>query len=971
MKFKIFIAGYFNRYNIGDDAFEYVYKDSHVLDLFKKHFLNLKVPTQIEYYSIDDLPNSKSDLLLLAGGDLLNDYFINKINAYANKFNPLIYCISCGGIENVFNGKERFLDVFDRICFRNQTDYEFALKRLPKPFCEILPDITFCLKTDPISIPESSFNFDEVKETKKRNLAIYFTQPLISQDIYSSVVFKLVAILNQYHILFPESKIYFVSFNTDPNNLSENDNLFYEKVYPYLLNKSNTQLISFDHTQYLLKWIKENVDVGICWRFHSHVFHIINEIPFWSFAQSNKVKRLLKDLDLIDYCSLFQKDEKSGNLHSLDFEEWLKCLKFITSSDDNLNIAKIKIQDTKPNPKSILIKYQNLLANWISQDFLLLEQYQNGHQASLMMDSNTKSGEKNNHDSPMFAIQKRDYLPIYLPEHILRLKTQQVCVVIVRILKHFYQISISNELENLIANTIQFMQLNIKDLIKVFKNIVLKTTGSELFKPNFKELTMEETENLCFQIAESISFHITTDFQSKYFYGIFESLKDKIWDVKEAIRWLLQEWNDVDGIILSRHLYESKLEYDSHYNLESKSTLVSNFKFDFSYLSQLLETNKIHRAGWSYCIFPLLGLNLSLNYASDLIKELRNDTHFAPIVDVYGDKTFGWRRGMYEKLGILPFKKSWYSFFHHTFETNYTQNNLQVCFESKSFIESLPFCKGIFVLSNYLKLQCLEFFKSKQYNFIPPVYVLYHPSEIPKQIWKLDSFINNPNRKIIQVGAWYRNTWAIYELPILKDFDYYKNPLKLTKYALKGKMMENYYAPPNTHIQITSDQNNVSFEANIRGCLCGLDPKLLQESHKSKNCKCDLLSMYNKYIHGMLKSIKEKHDSVTLISHLNDDEYDALLCENILFLDLVDASACNTLIECILRSCPILINYHPAVIEYLGEDYPLYYRSPLEAMEKLQDLKLIQSTHEYLLNMDKTYLSINHFVDQFLKFVQQ
>ena len=53
--------------------------------------------------------------------------------------------------------------------------------------------------------------------------------------------------------------------------------------------------------------------------------------------------------------------------------------------------------------------------------------------------------------------------------------------------------------------------------------------------------------------------------------------------------------------------------------------------------------------------------------------------------------------------------------------------------------------------------------------------------------------------------------------------------------------------------------------------------------------------------------------------------YDLLLMQNIVFINLIDASAVNTILECIVRNTPIIVNKIDGIIDYLGEDYPLYY----------------------------------------------
>ena len=90
------------------------------------------------------------------------------------------------------------------------------------------------------------------------------------------------------------------------------------------------------------------------------------------------------------------------------------------------------------------------------------------------------------------------------------------------------------------------------------------------------------------------------------------------------------------------------------------------------------------------------------------------------------------------------------------------------------------------------------------------------------------------------------------------------------------------------------------------------------------------------------------NDLVELLGRVSDDEYDALLENSVVFLNLRDAPANTTVVECIARNTPILINRLPGVVEYLGEDYPFYYSSLEEAEAKLQQPALIREASQYL-----------------------
>jgi hypothetical protein len=92
---------------------------------------------------------------------------------------------------------------------------------------------------------------------------------------------------------------------------------------------------------------------------------------------------------------------------------------------------------------------------------------------------------------------------------------------------------------------------------------------------------------------------------------------------------------------------------------------------------------------------------------------------------------------------------------------------------------------------------------------------------------------------------------------------------------------------------------------------------------------------------------------VTFIPRLSDEEYDHLLSENLVFLNLFGSSANNTVVECIVRHTPIVVNRLPALEEYLGKDYPLFYDNLTQAAELIADTEALFAAHEKLKTIKK------------------
>lgn len=312
----------------------------------------------------------------------------------------------------------------------------------------------------------------------------------------------------------------------------------------------------------------------------------------------------------------------------------------------------------------------------------------------------------------------------------------------------------------------------------------------------------------------------------------------------------------------------------------------------------------IHRSGWQFVVDNLI----SYHNPNGII------------FDCFLDKTFGWDKDFLKKIGILPFKQEWSGIFHHTPNIEYDKNNLSEIVDCELFLTSLKYCKKIFVLSTYLK----EWFTDKLAHCHVEIVMLYHPSETPDKKWSLQKWQDNENKKIIHVGAWMRNIYSFYKLSA---------PFK--KIAIRGKRMENYFP----------------------------DINILKQMCHVIDCNTNQLCRHraNKFFCCLYTQIEQDLKSVEIIDFLENDEYDKILTENIVFINLIDCSACNTIIECILRNTPIIVNRLPATEEYLGKKYPLFY-SNLDEVSQLFDIKKIENAYKYLLKMDKKFLNIDTFL---------
>jgi hypothetical protein len=227
----------------------------------------------------------------------------------------------------------------------------------------------------------------------------------------------------------------------------------------------------------------------------------------------------------------------------------------------------------------------------------------------------------------------------------------------------------------------------------------------------------------------------------------------------------------------------------------------------------------------------------------------------------------------------------------------------EAIFRSEHWQRSLPWCRGLFAFSRY--------HQRRLSGQLPvPVEVLRLPSEVPRLTWSWEAFAANRTPKIVQVGWWLRRLHSIYQLP--------RTPLRKAFLHVGHPSLE----------ELMAKEREVMARQGGRPA----DPQ-----------------------------------PVETIPFLPDGEYDRLLSRNIVFMDLYDCSACNAIVECMVRHTPLLVNPLEAVVEYLGEQYPFYFHSLEEAAAKAADPDLILRTHEYLRRLPmQLELHGEHFFAAFL-----
>lgn len=241
---------------------------------------------------------------------------------------------------------------------------------------------------------------------------------------------------------------------------------------------------------------------------------------------------------------------------------------------------------------------------------------------------------------------------------------------------------------------------------------------------------------------------------------------------------------------------------------------------------------------------------------------------------------------------ILPYTFKWIGFLHHPSNVTFpfdVKFGAPALFASEKFQKSLDNCKCLITLSETLARDARVLLERTPHKN-KPIITLNYPTNLEVKKFNIDAFRKTP--KVVMLGWWLRKMESLYKLKT-------SHP----KFFMLGSS------------EWARGQHDLA------------------------------LKLYNE---KRLSNIKWSEPDASVLPWLSGDMYDNFLSSCVVFQDLIDTSANSAVIECIASQTPVLVNYHSAVIEYLGRDYPLYYDSIEEASEKLANERIIIEAHEYM-----------------------
>ena len=860
----ITVIGYYDHNNTGDEQYKLTFNKMIVDNL--PYDRNTKY--NIRFVDCDKLKKTEiigTEIIILGGGDILNNYFLDEINEkFKNKKNKII-AVSVGlPYINILVKTEK-LSIIDYIFLRTEQDMETFGRYFQKERLFYLPDISYYLKNIDISKQrnESCNVLDGIKKSGTKIIAFCLNRHIYSssreanyKDIVAEFAKTVAYLVDQKYF------IVLLPFNTN-DKVSENDVIFHTDIYNILDKKARKNVLNITSTLNVMEMydIFSYFYLVVPMRFHACLFSIYQNVPLIPILTTKKVTNVLLDI-------------KWSHSYKLDTDENDIPLKM----DSSILISKINdVLDVDVSKKQ-------------KKKFALCDQ--------------TKDRMTELREFLLFA-----------------------CDV--------FKAKMANPVKELMKIITSKTNDKINTYINVNKIIIENLTAKlcEFLKKDNLDLSNVSGESKM-NVVEIVSFYLTNGYDSKYNYGLMTKMFEKGYNYREEWEWILCE-NQKNGL--------------------PKMNNNVNGLFNMNFVDQN-DYSGTHRSGWQHVI--------------NALKEQNNDSSDI-LLDLSIDKTFHWKESVGKSVGIIPYKKEWMGFLHHTFDTTFSNYNCEELLTKESFRESLPNCRGIMVFSKQLK-EKLEM-ELKKIGFEIKISVLCHPTDLVNiEEFKWSKFLSNNDKKVVNVGGWMRNIFSFYNLFIPRNYSFetkgkglisrffmkHQEFDTIRKVALKGRCMDNYF-PKEKNDTVNDTVNEIAKQI-------------------IKNC-CQNKSGNNWYKHNE-DYIDRIKSSVEVIDHLCDTDYDKLLSENIVFLNLIDASAVNTVIECIIRNTPLIINRRPAIVEILGEEYPLYYGDSdgntdddynmnYQVVELLSDTKKLKSAYKYLLNFDKTKFSFGSFMSDFTKIV--
>lgn len=408
-------------------------------------------------------------------------------------------------------------------------------------------------------------------------------------------------------------------------------------------------------------------------------------------------------------------------------------------------------------------------------------------------------------------------------------------------------------------------------------------------------------------IAQIVSLVLTGSASSRYCYGLSQNCRAPGFDVDEAVGHI---WEDQ---VLRRSAGAAD-EPEVYCPPCPLAPQARRYLVDFDEYAHS-DADCYHRSGWPFVMRGLMCLHAGRSGRAGHEGQPRRPL----FLDTMVDRTFHWERAAKLATGAVPYRRPWIGIVHHTFDERFP-NNCAALFRDAAFVASLATCRCLIALSVYLAKRLRAALDEIGFSSVE-VSSLMHPTETPEDggfaRWTREAFEANRERRLVQVGTWMREDWA------LRDLDLGRDALCLRKTALR------------VHANKGKGKDHA----------LGHAPMPAEDEDEEED-----------------EQDRDAEDDVDELFLLSASAYDDLLSENVVFLKLADCSAVNTVLECVVRATPLIVDRHPALEEVLGATYPGFYDDLPGASSLANDFESVLAMHAHLAALPPDRLHVSTFV---------
>lgn len=1009
-KLIVQVLGFYDRGNLGDESYKHTFELMFAAAFPSRHRNDERY--ELRFACTDDIGDAlpaDTDVVICGGGDIINDYFMHKVMRLVAHTTLPCYALSIG--LPYTSAARKYLAFFDHVFVRSTSDAKTARSVLGEGNVSMVPDLAFIMLRRtvwPVRTWYSGLN-------RPYSLVVCLAQPVFVHDttdaLSSAVADSIAALVRGSNT---QITVTLASFNTHDPNAKENDNLINAKMSQLLADRGvqcapTVSCTTVDRAREVLG-AAQGV---ICMRYHSFIFSMLENKPVFVLYTTSKVRKLLQDAELaaasmypipVDPATdiptgEFDTAQVAANMRATFFGSAQRQISSYLARGIAAFSAAVTAVNYNPggifDQKAVSEAYLRAVRNVIVQR--RMREWPLGSLSEPMSTAGASEPVRDGNDLHDTCIQ--------------RVLDMIRCTCTT-------------------ATDVVGSDITLADVRNWYQH-----SGGLGLSPSPSPYTNEDEEErasraailkvaqcvtaLADDVARILCYTATAgSMNSSCAYGMADKLRrgepaslpsDEPACVAPSVR---EQVNWVRGAFERKRLSASAATESQQQqqpdSLSPPQTITwlrerARVMIDVDHLSQS-DFSGYHRCGWAYAVAGLRYLNPTVHGRTP------------PLVinfDTFIDRTFHWGSLMLKCLGILPYSKPWAGIVHHTFDTTHSGYNCERLLDAELFQASLASCVALFALTRDLRDKIAAGLAARGLRAVP-IYVVPHPTEVitdPARRFTVDKFSGNENRCIVQIGAWLRNPYGIYDLRLGPGA-----PPKF-KAVLRGRDMGMYFEPSPPRLPLIRPPGEHTMDEDQDGpFLCALEDQVDEMIASWRNtdgdggicrpcgpcrpardpCRpCEAegdgdgnsggpcrpardipgtaaggrppphtnLQMRNKFVTGMLVSLQDRKRGVRLISKLDDDEYDGLLAHNIVFLKLVDCSAVNTVLECVARGTPIIVNRLAPLEELLGADYPGFYTTMDEADALASDWHTIMAAHRHIVNkVDTSQLCLARFV---------